>query len=145
VSAGEGIRFAYVMNEFSARVKRLGALVSSEGLATAELKSRLAAAVELVPYIKLVERQTLRVPVRTEQGYHDFFGSDEFDRRFNELVLDKLVMSRIMRLLRAKPVSAREIGEDLALDASEVVRHLDELSQQGLVRFDRDETLVAAA
>ena len=33
VSAGEGMRFAEVMNDFSAKVKSLGPLGSSEGIA----------------------------------------------------------------------------------------------------------------
>ncbi|MBI4290844.1 MAG: hydrogenase iron-sulfur subunit [Betaproteobacteria bacterium] len=145
VSAGEGTRFAEVMNDFSAKVKSLGPLGSSEGIDTAELKSRLEGATDLVPYIKLVERERLRVPVRTDEGYRKFFAGDEFNELFNELILDKLVMSRIMGILRAKAASAGEISESLGLAASDVARHLDELSQQGLIRFDEDQTLVAAA
>ena len=145
VSAGEGIRFAEVMNEFSMKVKSLGPFASSEGIDRTELKSRLEAAVQLVPYIKLVERERLRVPVRTDEGYRKFFGSDEFNELFNELILDKLVLGRIMRFLRRKAVSAGDICEGLGLNPSEVARHLDELVQQGMVKFDENQTLVAAA
>src|SRR5665647_3200098 len=62
VSAGEGVRFAEVMNDLSAKVKSLGPLGSSEGLPVAELVSRMRIAEDLVPYIKLVERERLRVP-----------------------------------------------------------------------------------
>ena len=143
VSAGEGVRFAEIMNEFSAKVKSLGPLGTSGGIEAAELGSRLDAATDLVPYIKLVERERLRVPVRTEEGYRKFFGSQEFDELFNELVLDKLVMSRIMGLLRRKPVPAVEIPGSLDLAPSEVARHLQELTEQGLVKFDAGQTLVA--
>lgn len=144
VSAGEGTRFAEVMNEFSAKVKSLGPLGSSEGVAVSELASRLEAATDLVPYIKLVERERLRVPVRTDEAYRKFFGSEEFDQLFNELVLDKLVMSRIMGFLRKKPVPAVEISGSLDLDPSEVARHLQELTEQGLIKFDAGQALVAA-
>ncbi len=145
VSAGEGIRFAEIMNDLSAKVKSLGPLGTSEAIDAAELTSRLDAATQLVPYIKLVERERLRVPVRTEEGYRKFFGSDEFSELFSELILDKLVMSRIMGFLRQKPVPAGEIPGSLDLDPSEVARHLQDLAHQGLIRFDEDETLVAAA
>jgi coenzyme F420-reducing hydrogenase delta subunit len=145
VSAGEGIRFAEIMNDFSAKVKNLGPFGTSEGIAAAELQSRLEAAIELVPYIKLVERERLRVTVRTDEGYRKFFGSEEFNALFNELVLDKLVMKRIMRFLRRKPVSAGEVAESLRLDPSEVARHLHELAQLGLIWFDGSQALVAAA
>jgi coenzyme F420-reducing hydrogenase delta subunit len=145
VSAGEGIRFAEVMNDFSMKVKNLGRFGTSEGIDIAELRSRLEAAIQLVPYIKLVERERLRVPVRTDEGYRTFFGSDEFDELFKELVLDKLVMSRIMGFVRPKTVSAGEISESLGLDPSEVARHLHDLAQQGLISFDESQKLVAAA
>ena len=144
VSAGEGTRFAEVMNEFSAKVKSLGPLGSSEGMPVAEISSRLQLADELVPYIKLVERERLRVPVRTEEGYKQFFGSERFDQLFNELVLDKLVMSRIMGFVRRQPVAAAEIPAKLDLEPSEVTRHLQHLSERGMVKFDPGQRLVAA-
>ena len=144
VSAGEGTRFAEVMNELSAKVKSLGPLGSSEGIAVAELSSRMQTAEDLVPYIKLVERERLRVPVRTEDGYRKFFGSEEFDELFKELILDKLVMSRIMGFLRKKPVAAMEIPGNLDLEPSEVARHLQQLTERGLVKFDTGRSLVAA-
>ena len=145
VSAGEGIRFADVMNDFSMTVKNLEPFGTSEGIDVAELRSRLDAATQLVPYIKLVERERLRVPVRTDEGYRKFFGSDEFNELFNELILDKLVMSRIMGFLRTEPVSAGEISESLGLNPSEVARHLQDLAQLGLIWFDEGQTLVVAA
>ena len=144
VSAGEGVRFAEVITSFSAKVKSLGPLGSSEGIPVAELTSRLQIAEELVPYIKLVERERLRVPVRTEEGYKQFFGSERFDQLFNELILDKLVMSRIMGFVRQQPVQADEIPGRLDLDPSEVARHLRQLTERGLVKFERGQTLVAA-
>jgi NADH-quinone oxidoreductase subunit E len=119
-------------------VKNLGRFGTAEGVDVAELQSRLEAAIHLVPYIKLVERERLRVPVRTEAGYEKFFASDEFEELFNELVLDKLTLSRIMNLLRAKPVSSAELSEELGLHASEVVRHLDDLAGQGLISLEEN-------
>jgi len=144
VSAGEGVRFAEVITSFSAKVKSLGPLGSAEGVPAAELSSRLQLAEELVPYIKLVERERLRVPVRTEQGYKEFFGSERFDQLFDELILDKLVMSRIMGLVRRRPVQATEISDSLDLEPSELARHLRQLTERGLLKFERGQTLVAA-
>ncbi len=143
VSAGEGTRFAEVMIEFSSKVKSLGPLGASEGVDVADLQAGLEAATQLVPYIKLVERERLRVPVRTDEGYREFFGSADFDALFQELVLDKLTMSRIMGLVRTKPVSAREISSGLRLDPADVARHLNDLARQGMLRFDGDELQAA--
>jgi len=144
VSAGEGIRFAEIMTDFSKKVKSLGPLGSSEGTPVAELSSRLQTAEELVPYIKLVERERFRVPVRTEEGYRNFFGSPDFDGLFNELILDKLVMSRIMGFLRKQPAPPIDIPARLDLEPSEVARHLQHLTERGLVKFDAGQKLVAA-
>ena len=144
VSAGEGTRFAEIMNEFSGKVKSLGPLGSSEKIPVAELTSRLQVAEELVPYIKLVERERLRVPVRTEEGYKQFFGSPRFGQLFDELILDKLVMSRIMGLVRKHPLQASEIPGSLDLQPAEVARHIRQLTERGLLKFDRGQTLVAA-
>ena len=144
VSAGEGIRFAEIMNDFSRKVKSLGPLGSSEGIAVAELSSRLEIAEGLVPYIKLVERERFRVPVRSEDGYRQYFGTKEFDQLFDELILDKLVMSRIMNFVRKKPVAAIEIPKGLDLEPSDVARHLQYLTERGLVKFESGQVLVAA-
>jgi F420-non-reducing hydrogenase iron-sulfur subunit len=145
VSAGEGIRFADVMNDFSGQVKNLGPFGASEDADIAELRSRLEIATHLVPYIKLVERERLRVPVRTEEGYRQFFGSDDFNTLFADLILDKLDMSRIMGLVRQKAASAGEISASLSLNPSNVARHLHDLAQQGLVSFDEAHAMVEAA
>ncbi len=125
VSAGEGIRFAHIMNEFVPRIEKLGPLGKSESLDEHELKFKLEAVTNLIPYIKLVQSERLRVPVRTEEAYTKFFTSEEFDRLFNELIADKLVLSQMMLLLRERPLSASEISALLGLSPSEISRHLN--------------------
>jgi len=90
VSAGEGIRFANIMNEFIPRLQKLGPLGKTEGLEEQEWKSKLEAVLKLIPYIKLVQSERLRVPVRTEEAYQEFFNGEEFDRLFHESIGDKL-------------------------------------------------------
>jgi F420-non-reducing hydrogenase iron-sulfur subunit len=136
VSASEGMRFAEVMNDFSEKLKELGPLGKGEGIAGKGLKFKLEAAGDLVPYIKLVERERLRVSVKSEKAYNDFFESDEIDRLFKDLVADKFEMCQIMTLLRERPLSTREISEILGLSPSEVSIHLKTSARQGLVNFD---------
>jgi coenzyme F420-reducing hydrogenase delta subunit len=138
VSAGEGTRFANIMNEYGAQVQKLGPLGEDEGMDQKELKFQLEAAARLIPYIKLVQMERLRVPVRTEAAYHAFFSSEEFDRLFDELILDKLAISRIMLLLGERPLSTLEISERLGLSPSEMSRHVKNSSKQGLVKYDVD-------
>jgi F420-non-reducing hydrogenase iron-sulfur subunit len=136
VSASEGSRFAEVMNDFSKKVRSWDLLARGEGIAGNGLKCKLEAVEILIPYIKLVERERLRVLVKSEQEYNSFFTSDEADRLFKELVADKLEISQIMALLRQRPLSAGEISEILGLNPTEVSRHLNYSARQGLVRFD---------
>jgi F420-non-reducing hydrogenase iron-sulfur subunit len=137
VSASQGIRFAEVMNDVSKSIKELGPLGKGEGIDGNGLKAKLEAVNDLLPYIKLVERERLRVRFKTEEEYLAFFASEEFDRLFHELIADKLVISQIMSLLREKPLSTGEISEVLGLDPSEVSKCVNNSARQGLVSFDQ--------
>ena len=139
VSAGEGIRFAHFMNEFAAEVDEFGPLGQSEEVESDELQAGLRAAHRLVPYIRLVERERLRMPVRSEEACERFLNSEEYERLFNELILDKLTMSRITALLAASPLSTGQIADSLGLQPSEVARHMNNSSRHGLVRYDVDQ------
>jgi F420-non-reducing hydrogenase iron-sulfur subunit len=136
VSAGEGIRFANIMNEFGGKVKELGPLGQSEGLTNEEMSSRIDALAKLIPYIKLVERERLRAPVRKEEAYEKFYASEEFSKLFDELIVDRLAVSQITSLLGKKPLPTGEIARILGMTPSEVSKHINNSSKQGLVRFD---------
>ncbi len=136
ISASEGTRYAEVMNDFGKTLKKLGPLGKGEGLDKRALKLKLEAVSKLIPYAKLVERERLRVHFKTEQEYLDYFASDDFNRLFKELLVDKLALSQIMLLLGEKALSARDIATGLSLEASEVSRHLSMSSRLGLIRFD---------
>jgi len=145
VSAGEGINFAHIMNEFVPLIEKLGPLGQGEGMDKQELKFKLEAVTKLIPYIKLVQSERLRVSVRTEEAYNQFFTGEEFIRLFNELIADQLIKSQIVLLLREKPLSTGEISETLGLKPSEVARHMIGSSRQGLVRYDTDRNCYALA
>jgi F420-non-reducing hydrogenase iron-sulfur subunit len=136
MSSGEGIRFAEVVNDFIKKIKELGPLGIGEGIDKKGLKLKLKAVRNLVPYIKLVERERLRVHFETEEEYKEFFASDEVNRLFRELIVDKLTMNQILSLLREKPLSTGQISEILGLSPSEVSRYLNSSAREGLVRFD---------
>ena len=145
MSAADGILLAESINKFTARIKELGPLGQGAGEDGEHLKFKLAAARKLVPYIRLVERERLRVPVKTEKAYREFFGSDEYNRLFNQTIADKFAISQIMALLREQPLSTSEICQKLALDPSEASKHLGASSMQGLIRFDVEQKRFAVA
>ena len=133
------------MNEFGNKVKDLGPLGQSEGLTLDEIKSRIEALEKLIPYIKLVERERLRAPVRKEEAYEKFYASDEFNKLFSELIIDKLAVSQITSLLEKNPLPTGEIARILGMTPSEVSRHINNSSKQGLVRFDVNSKCYALA
>ena len=136
MSGGDGNRLAEVVNAFTERVKGIGPLGEAEGLDRTEVKGALEAVRRLIPYLRLVEREKLRVPVRTEEAYREFYRSDQVKRLFDELVGDNLTISRIVSLLRDKPLTTGEISKILGLKPSEVAKHMNNSSRQGLVRYD---------
>jgi coenzyme F420-reducing hydrogenase delta subunit len=134
MSGGEGGRLAEVIDAFTARIRELGPL----GIEKNGLKGTLDAVRKLVPYLRLVEREKLRAPERSEEGYREFFESDGVQRFFDDLVGEKLAVSRIVSLLRDGPLSTAEIAETLGLNPSDVAKRMNGSSRQGLVRFDTD-------
>lgn len=136
MNASDGIFLAESINNFSKNVKTLGPLGQGEGIDQTALKRKLEAIRKLVPYLRLVERERLRVPTKSEQAYRDFFASEVVDKLFDELVFDKLAICQIMLLLRERPLSTAEISEMLDLNPSEVSKHLISSSRHGLVRYN---------
>ena len=139
VSAGEGIRFAEIMNDFSKTVKELGPLGSSENISKEELDFNIKAAGDLVPFIKLWERERLRVPVRSEQGINQFFNTGVVDDLFDNTIVPKYALSRIMRLLKESPLSTADISGRLRLNPSDVSKYMMISSRHGMVKYNTEE------
>jgi predicted transcriptional regulator len=89
-----------------------------------------------VPYLKLVEREKLRVTTKSEEAYNEFYNSEEVNRLFDDLIVEKLAISQILLALEEKPLSTAEISEVVGLNTSEVSRHMNSSSRQGFVRYD---------
>ena len=115
ISASEGMRYAEIMNDFGKKLKALGPLGKGEGMEESTLKLKLESVSKLVPYIKLVERERLRARFKSEEEYSSYFASEEVNRLFDELVLDKLARAQITQLLRGNPLSTGEIAHTLGL------------------------------
>ena len=136
MSSGDGLILADVTNKFIKHVADIGPLGKTEGLDPKILEFNFKAVSKLVPYIKLVERERLRVPNQSEQAYRDYYASDRVNQLFKELVLDKLAVSQIMLLLKEAPLSTGEMSEKLGLNPSDISRHMISSSRHGMVRYD---------
>lgn len=145
VSASEGIRYSEVVTEFTDELKELGPLGESEGVDQRHLKLKLEAITKLLPYIKLVEREKLRVRFENKEAYEEYFSSDEICNLISEMIVDKLAISQIMVLLQEEALSSRQIAESLNMSSSDVSKHLGNSARQRLVKFDESEKLYALA
>ncbi len=145
LSSGDGNILAEVINNFCKKVEDIGPLGKSEGIDKKGLKFKLEAVTKLIPYLKLVEREKLRVSFDSVEEYNKFFTSDEVNRLFKELIIDKLAISQILLLLQEKPFSTGEMSDILGLNPSEVSRHMNSSSRHGLVRYDESRKRFALA
>ena len=145
MSGADGNLLAEVTNDFTEKVRALGPLGEGEGIDKNELKRNLEAVGKLVPYLKLVERERLRVPVKSEEAYKEYFESSEVNRLLNEIMGDKLAISQILLLLKKEPLSTSDISKKLGLNPSDVSKHMNRSSMHGLVRYDVNRNCYALA
>ncbi len=145
MSGADGNLLADATDDFTNQVKSLGPLGEGEGIDVNTVKFKLEAAMKLVPYLRLVERERLRVPEKSKQAYTEFFESSQIDRLFDEIFTEKLAVSQIMLLLKKKPLSTIDISERLGLNPSDVSKHMNSSSRHGLVRYDTTSNCYALA
>jgi len=145
MSGSEGNVYVDVVNEFTSKIKELGPLGQSEGLVGKDLELKLKAVTNLVPYIRLVLNERLRVHFDTREEYEDFYSSEGLNRLFGELIIDKIAVSEIMLILRESPLTTGEMSKVLGLTPSEISRHLNSTARHGLVRFEDNKWRLAIA
>ncbi len=138
MSGADGNLLADYTDDFARQLRELGPIGTSENMAPEVVKFKLEAARKLVPYMRLVERERLRAPVKSKKTYTEFFSDKATDRLFDEIFTDKLAISQIMLLLKEAPLSTRDISHRLGLNPSDVSRHMIVSSRHGMVRYDTD-------
>ena len=145
MSGADGNLLAAATDEFTKQIKELGPLGEDEGTDFKTLRFKLEAAMKLVPYLRLVERERLRAPEKSKKAYTEFYESSEVDRLFEEIFAEKLAQSQIMLLLKRNPLSTIEISKRLGLNPSDVSKHMKSSSRHGLVKYDTNSNCYALA
>lgn len=115
LSAGEGLRFAEVMNDFGKELRELGPLGKSEGMDEKELKPKLKEVTRLIPYIKLMKKEKLRLRLATEEEYAALYTRDEIETLFREMTsyyIDPDSCQACMICLKKCPVEAIAGGKE---------------------------------
>ena len=145
MSGADGNLLAEYTDTFTKEIKELGPLGKSEGMDTKQVKFKIEAAKKLVPYLRLLERERFRVPLKSKETYTEFFESKEMNNLFDEILSEKLAISQIMLLLGEKPLATSDISKKLGLNPSDVSRHMITSSSHGLVRYDTTSNCYALA
>jgi len=91
IAASEGTRFAEIMSSFAKHLKELGPAGQAEGIDEAVLADKLESMTSLVPYIKLVAREKLLPPARSEEAINAFFAREETNQMIADHIADKVV------------------------------------------------------
>ena len=105
-----GSAFCRRGDRFYEQIKEIGALAANEASVENRLDIKLKAAISLVPYVRLVERERLRVHFNTREEYDAYFDSAEVERMFKELVIDKLDSERDISLAAGKSLFKRGVS-----------------------------------
>lgn len=145
MSSADGILFAESVSEFAGSIAEKGPIGKDSDSEQGELKVKLQAVMKLVPYIRLVERERFRILHKSRDAYETFYSSDEFERLFNEMIVDNLAISQITGLLKEQPLSTGEIAEKLGLNPSEISKHISDSTRHGLIRYNESEKCFALA
>jgi coenzyme F420-reducing hydrogenase delta subunit/Fe-S-cluster-containing hydrogenase component 2 len=116
MSAGEGILFAEISNDFAKKVKELGPIGKIEGIERKVLKSKIAEVMKLVPYIKMQKSEKLASRPRNAQEYESLFTLKEIEQLFGDLIsyyIDPDRCQACMICSKRCPVEAIEGGKNL--------------------------------
>jgi coenzyme F420-reducing hydrogenase delta subunit len=139
VSASQGIRYAEVVTDFSRQLKELGPLGSEPDAGDEGLrKLKLDAAMSIVPYLRLVERERLRVRFDTREEYDRFFATEEVEGILRETIVSELHMQEVLTLLKERAPTVEECAEILGLTPADVTEHLHTAAKRRLTVFDED-------
>jgi F420-non-reducing hydrogenase iron-sulfur subunit len=136
MSGADAQLFTEVIDNFTKQIGKIGLLGEGEGLKKDELQFRIKATRKLIPYMRLVERERLRVPVKSPKAYKEFFESSETNELFDRIFAEKFALSQILLILKDKTMSIAAISEKLGLNPSDVFRYMNNSSNHGMVSYD---------
>ena len=88
IAASEGTRFAEVMSGFAKELKELGPMGQSEGLDSDIVTASFQTLSAMVPQLKLLVREKLKVKEKTEAAYEKLYASEGVGRVLDHFLSD---------------------------------------------------------
>jgi F420-non-reducing hydrogenase iron-sulfur subunit len=116
MSAGDGILFTEVVNDFVKKIKEIGPLGKAEGISDDELNSGLESITRLVPYIKVAMKEKISLHLGNREAYNDLYTKEEIETFINDVVsyyIDPEKCQACSICLRRCPVEAINGGKGL--------------------------------
>lgn len=134
ISAAEGQRFADVVNEFTALIRKLGPLQAEPQMVkaakeeVADFRIRWLVGKE----IDLLEKGNV---------YGEDVLQEEFDKVMDDIIGTQFLRNSILAALEENPMSAKELAEKLGVPTDSVVENLIQLKRGQKVRLIEDHPL----
>ena len=138
LSSAEGTRFVELVENFTKRIKEIGALGTEIKEDKEELKFRLEAAKAAVEGEKLrwvIGKKTEFMGIGNKYG--EMFTRHEMDRFLDGLIMDEVAVREIQLLLQERPLSVKQISERLKIPSNRVLRYIAGLRRKGVVDMER--------
>jgi len=135
VSAGEGERFAQVVDQFVERMRQLGPFVLGD-----ENKEKLRAIRASLDGEK-IRWMVGKGPelLEKENVYGERLSKERIEGVIEETIRDEFIKNRIMLLVESKPLPATEISDTLNLKLKDTLSYLVSLIGEGELGFDPSE------
>ncbi len=133
-SSAEGSRFVELVTEFTHRIQELGPLgEGGDPLRQPELGGKL----ESAHGVLAGEKMRWVVGKRTEfmehgNKYGEKFTDHEFNRTLDMIVIEEFELQEIMRKMREKAQSVKELAETLNIPVQRVFRYVTALRRKGM-------------
>jgi len=135
VSAGEGERFSRVIREFVDKIRGLGPFPLDQ-----EMKKKLKA------IQSALEGEKIRWMVgkgyeltEKENVYGERLSKERLEKLIEGTIRDELIKNRIVGIVQANYLSAKEISDTLNLELKETLSYLALLVGEGKIGFDPSE------
>jgi len=136
VSASEGARYASIITEFTQHIKDLGPSPISGDNPDVDMLNKLSA-IELAAGSDRMRALVGRERKITEQEnvYGEKVAIEEFNEVFDSAINEEYERNRILIALEKDPKSIKDLGKELKIDPSRVLRHMVMLKSRGKVDF----------
>ena len=136
VSAAEAPRYVSIVTGFSERIRSLGPLGVSEGIAGEELGFRLRSAKALCQQEKFRWILGKKTEFSREGNvYGEIFSQHELGRLLEGLITEEFQVQEILQLLEAGRLTVKELALRLGLRPALVLRHVTVLCRRKLVEL----------